>query len=300
MRVTLIHNPEAGEESLSSRQLLQLLRNAGYEPDYQSVKQPGWEAALQRPAQLFVAAGGDGTIRKVALGLQRHAVPIALLPLGTANNIATSLGIAGAPDELIAQWPRWRPRPFRPGLARGPWGEGIFMESAGLGLLSTAFEHPRTPDWKPRLADVWQRWSGLLDKAQPIPIEIDVDGRDCSGSYLLAQAMNTKRAGPALQLAPAATMNDELHLALATANERAELQRYFSALSDHGPAAPPRLRVERGRTLRMSWSAARFTIEDQVWPDVNHPAPTHTVNVLLSTTDAGISFLAPRDGHSQS
>ena len=42
-----------------------------------------------------VAAGGDGTVARVARALAGGPIPLAVLPAGTANNIATSLEIDG-------------------------------------------------------------------------------------------------------------------------------------------------------------------------------------------------------------
>jgi diacylglycerol kinase (ATP) len=50
-------------------------------------------AALQAGYDLVIAGGGDGTIQQVAAGMFHSAVPLAILPLGTMNNIARSLGI---------------------------------------------------------------------------------------------------------------------------------------------------------------------------------------------------------------
>src|SRR3954463_5240521 len=63
MRVTLIHNPGAGEEGQpDAEDLRRLVRAAGHEVWCVSSKEPGWEAALDRPAELIAIAGGDGTV----------------------------------------------------------------------------------------------------------------------------------------------------------------------------------------------------------------------------------------------
>ena len=66
MRVTLIHNPKAGDGRLSRDELLTILRVAGHKAVYQSSKEDEWERALKDPGDLVVAAGGDGTVGKVA------------------------------------------------------------------------------------------------------------------------------------------------------------------------------------------------------------------------------------------
>src|SRR5215217_7669308 len=107
MRATLIHNPQAGDESHERDHLVTLIRGAGYEVVYRSSKED-FGTALKDPGDLVVVAGGDGTVRKVAMHTIDCGVPIALLPMGTANNISKSLGISGTPEELISGWPTAR------------------------------------------------------------------------------------------------------------------------------------------------------------------------------------------------
>jgi diacylglycerol kinase (ATP) len=51
------------------------------------------EAAASGNYDLVIAAGGDGTVEAVARGLQETRVPLGIIPLGTFNKVATSLGI---------------------------------------------------------------------------------------------------------------------------------------------------------------------------------------------------------------
>src|SRR5215510_9263533 len=105
-RVTLIHNPKAGDDNQpTAGQLQALINEAGYKVCYQSVQEDDWEEALHRSADIIAVAGGDGTVTKVAKRLIGENMPIAVLPMGTANNISRSLGIAGQPvTRLIPSW----------------------------------------------------------------------------------------------------------------------------------------------------------------------------------------------------
>ena len=72
---------------------------------YQSCKEKKWKKVLKKPCDIVAVAGGDGTVGKVARELIEKRIPIAVLPLGTANNIAKSLGIADIPlQDLVASW----------------------------------------------------------------------------------------------------------------------------------------------------------------------------------------------------
>src|ERR1700741_2173711 len=56
--------------------------------------------ALDTKPDLVVVAGGDGTIRPIASELVGTNIPLAIIPVGTFNNLALSLG--GAADPLAA------------------------------------------------------------------------------------------------------------------------------------------------------------------------------------------------------
>jgi len=124
MHVTLIHNPGAGDEQQpTAGQIEALMKEAGHKVRYQSTKENGWQKALKKSADLVAVAGGDGTVGKVARRLIGSGVPIAVLPLGTANNISKTLGIADLPiTQLIPGWESARRLKFDAGIATGPWG----------------------------------------------------------------------------------------------------------------------------------------------------------------------------------
>ncbi|MBO6937866.1 MAG: hypothetical protein JJ863_23055 [Deltaproteobacteria bacterium] len=60
-------------------------------------------AALEAGAEMLVAAGGDGTVSAVAgvLAAAESEVPMAILPFGTANDFARTIGVL-AMDEALA------------------------------------------------------------------------------------------------------------------------------------------------------------------------------------------------------
>jgi diacylglycerol kinase family enzyme len=97
MDATLIYNPNAGRLDLvTPRQLEAGLGEAGYAVEYTPTKEVAdLDAALADPGEVVVAAGGDGTVRAAALRLIDREMSLAIVPMGTANNIARTLGIQG-------------------------------------------------------------------------------------------------------------------------------------------------------------------------------------------------------------
>src|SRR5688572_3602256 len=105
MRVCLFWNQTAGGGA-SLDEIKTAIRRAGHHV----------ESVVSRPDELsndhlrgidcVVAAGGDGTVARAGRVLAGGEVPMAILPLGTANNIATSLDVNGLADEVSARWSR--------------------------------------------------------------------------------------------------------------------------------------------------------------------------------------------------
>ena len=84
---------------------------------------------------LVVVASDDGMVGYVFTHLSDRSVPIGVLPLGAANNIARSLGIAGTPQELAEQWRMNNVRPFNLIAVDGRKDEYLCAEGFGVGLI---------------------------------------------------------------------------------------------------------------------------------------------------------------------
>jgi diacylglycerol kinase family enzyme len=272
MRATLLHNKRAGTrpDAHPKKELLKLLRGAGYKVDYQSTRKPGMRQALQDPGDLIVIAGGDGAVGNVLRCLERRDVPVLLLPLGTANNIATSLGVTGTPAAIVNGLQRAVPRRLDMGVARSAGGDRQFVESAGLGLFAeflklAAAEDSGSPANHLELG--MQLFHQLASRARSRRCRINVDGNALSGRYLLAMAFNTGRVGPGLALAPKAEPGDgKLDLLLIGESQRGTLRQYLSELR-RGAAPEFPFPLTRARRIRMSWAVGAGHLDDRVWPN---------------------------------
>lgn len=133
MRATLIYNANAAAtETLAAASIVRTLATIGVSAKVPAINgERDLKDALRDPGDLVIAAGGDGTVRATALALYhlRRKVPLALLPLGTANNVARTLGLTAPPQTLLMGLAKPRPRPFDLGVARGPWGTVYFLEA---------------------------------------------------------------------------------------------------------------------------------------------------------------------------
>lgn len=252
MHVVLLHNEKAGDEDWSRKDLLKHVRAAGFRVEYHDMKE-----ALRRPraldkADFVIAAGGDGTIRKVALALLGRGPALAPLPLGTANNIARSLGLTQKPAKIVAGWRKPRRRRFDIGIARGPWGERRFIEGLGLGLISRTMAVLKAIDdvsvhaWK-RARHKLHRdacvAAALAHELPALPAELAIDSRDRSDEFLLLEILNIRRAGPAIELAARAGHADgQLEVVTVTANQR---RRLMDALKQRLAGKPPRALTTR-------------------------------------------------------
>ena len=272
MRVTLVHNPGAGDESHSAERILKRLTDAGHYATLGSTGKRGISKALEDPGDLVVAAGGDGTIKKVALALAGRGIPLAILPIGTANNIAKSLGIIGSVDELIAGWRSGNRRRLAVGTVATSYGIMRFVESVGVGAFTelvtrggqevdenTASLTGHTID---RALLLLQR---IVEERVPSSRRVEIDGVDLSGEYLLVEAMNTRLVGPNVPLAPGADYgDDQLDVVTVTQAERRVLTEYLEARLAGG-ADPPVLTVRRGKRVTMRASPHELHVDDEPW-----------------------------------
>jgi diacylglycerol kinase (ATP) len=106
MKVLLVINPKAGgtDHEQTILALRKLFESHGLEAHYYLTTGERDERKIKGEIDKFkpdrvVAAGGDGTIQLVAKILLPYALPFGILPLGSANGLATALEIPKDPVE---------------------------------------------------------------------------------------------------------------------------------------------------------------------------------------------------------
>lgn len=211
-RVGVIYNPVAG--FLQRRRLnrfLKLLRERGHDIVLRKTGNPGDATRLARelaadresPIDVIVAAGGDGTINEVANGLIGALVPMAIVPLGTANVLAWELGhglsISGA-ARLVEDGTAVS---IRPAIANGR--SFMLMASAGLDARTVAGVDKRL---KRLVGKTAYGIAALRQIAAPPgpPCRLTVDGRR-EEAALVVVTKASHYAGPFI-IAPGTKLSD--------------------------------------------------------------------------------------------
>jgi diacylglycerol kinase family enzyme len=300
MRVMLVHNPGAGGDKRPDRKaLLAMIRSAGHTVRYCSSHDRRLAAALKRPVDLVAIAGGDGTVAKVVKLAHGRGVALAVLPTGTANNIATTLGLTNVPLEREpSRWTTAQRIRIDIGRAAGPWGRARFVEAFGLGVLPLVIRKAKAAAASASRGAAGDAVSSAVSAVRsalrnctPVPVQATLDGRDISGRYLLLEAMNMSFVGPNLNLAARADPGDgRLDIVLVTERERELLDQYLAA-EERGDSGAPALPARRGRNLQIEWSGFAVHIDDRPWPTRRRRSRESAIEISLYGED--VEFLVP-------
>jgi len=281
--------------------MVALLR-AGHQATYQSTKEGSFKRALKKPADLVLAAGGDGTVAEVASALIDSGIPMSVLPLGTANNLARALGFVASSEEIIRSLERGKRRTFDVGLAHGPWGERYFFEATGGGLLADYVRAAKKEREKKRtveelskeqeMARHGRRLREMLRDYSAQQWEIEIDGKDISGRYILWEAMNIRSVGPALHLASdAATEDGRLDFVCARQTDCALLRKHLDARVAGKKSKSP-LPTRRFRQLRVVYNESALHFDDELWPDKKQTGKLHN-EIRITVRQSALIILQP-------
>ncbi len=237
MRISLFHNQGAGD-STSPSWIRELIETSGHQIVRAFDREAAFAELIDERTELVVAAGGDGTVAAAARLLTGKTIPLAVLPLGTANNIANALHADASCEQLVACWDTASRRRLDVGVARGQWGERRFVEGVGFGLVPAAITSvhtkPFTADDVPsKLARARIRYCQVLAALEPRRSTLTIDGDTVTGDFLLAEILNISSVGPNLVFAPQADPSDgSFSVVTATEEHREELNAYLKSLID--------------------------------------------------------------------
>lgn len=84
----------------------------------------------ERDHDMVIVGGGDGSLNAAAKGLVETGLPLAILPLGTANDFARTVGIPADPLEAARQLVAYKPRRIDLGEVNGH----LYFNVASIGF----------------------------------------------------------------------------------------------------------------------------------------------------------------------
>ncbi|SMB89360.1 diacylglycerol/lipid kinase family protein [Deinococcus hopiensis] len=296
---TLIFNGRAGgSERFSPDMLVEGLHALGYHPVYRATDdEADIEAALQDVSGAVFVAGGDGTIRATALHLAgRSGVCLGLIPMGTANNIARTLGITGDPLEVIAAYAGGKTAPLDLGRVTAPWGEDLFLEACGCGAFADVLAEYDPEEGKSPLRAAGALVSTLRDLAPPA-LALTIDGQaQPLRHHAVLEVMNTHATGPRLRLAPNASPCDgQLNLVRVDAEERDGILAYLSALARGEFDALPSVQNDTVTRAGIPYVGQAFHVDGEVRP----PQPGVSGKVQIEVWAGALRVLLPAQGQQE-
>jgi len=250
MKVALFHNPGAGERAFDGNRLIRHFAEAGHDVMYVPTNQKGWESAFRRSIDRAVIAGGDGTVSRLAPWLAARNIPFCILPLGTANNCAKTLGQTHSVEVVVANLDSATIKKVDLGVVTTPLGQEVFIESVGIGLLAQLMGEMREREKKKnsranltpaeRLSGAIKYLRSLAKKYPESMCELVLDDKVFKGDFLLIEVANMGLIGPNLNLIPQVDPGDgAFEVVWVGTDQRREWREYLSQLQAGVTLAPP-------------------------------------------------------------
>jgi diacylglycerol kinase (ATP) len=194
-RFLLIHNAIAGVEGRSlADDVVVALEKSGATVTRAAPGETEMRCLAATASDHFdavIAAGGDGTVRALAAALGSQPIPIAFVPMGTGNVLASEVALPRKASEL-AQLIRSGPSVRIEGARVN--GEPFFLMT-GVGFDGAAVSALSTP-LKRRVGKAAYTLPGLKAFSEPLPVlDIEIDGISHRASWIVV-ANGHRYGGP--------------------------------------------------------------------------------------------------------
>jgi diacylglycerol kinase (ATP) len=216
-----------------------------------------------------IALGGDDTIEAIIRAVAGTKVRLGIIPAGTANNLAKSLGIPEEPDAACVLIASGRYRELDVGQVKVDKGKKgkklIFFELVTVGIGAAVYPDALAAD-KGRLSSIKDAViTALTHEAQP-EISLTLDGESkVTVKSMLMIASNVPLIGPNMLVEPAASTQDGLlDISLYPEFSKAELLGYFGKLVNEGHADDAGIQRYRARKVKVKTSPKLEVMADGV------------------------------------
>lgn len=243
LKTTLIINPFSGTRDCEKTEQLarQLLDTERFELTIEKTTHPGHAAQIARDlslkkCEIVMVAGGDGTVNEVGAALVNSNTALAILPCGSGNGVARSLGIPANLKRAIRHYNETAN--FRT-IDTATFDHHCFIGLSGIGfdaLVSHEFHHLKNRG----LQGYVKAFSRKIMQFKPREFKIETPEQMIVEKGFLAVFANSDQFGNNARISPLSKMDDGLlNLILIKSMPKvfvpAEIIRLFSGVIHKSP-----------------------------------------------------------------
>ncbi|MDB4991624.1 MAG: lipid kinase [Myxococcaceae bacterium] len=209
---TLIHSPSGGSASDEDLERARALLSTSFELEVVRVSESASppelaRAALASGSRLLIASGGDGTVSGVGGALVGHpGAMLGILPRGTANSIATHLGVPRDIDAACAVILAGHTRIID--TARVNDSPMLLMATLGVHAEAVTLVDPERKKMFGALAYVLEELDRILD-AELFEVTVESNGERASCMANAVTVANIARVATVLAQGPAIIEPDD-------------------------------------------------------------------------------------------
>ena len=274
VRVKLIANPGAGKASNAADNLklvIGYLEKNGLKVDVAFAK-PKEEAtpiarrAIKDGYKTVIAMGGDGTIEAVMRGLIGSKGRLGIIPAGTENNIAKSLGIPKDLEEACALIASDHTLKLDMGQVTTRKGKKfIFFEMATIGLSAAVYPDANKAA-SGKLSSIKATAMTFIHQETRPRVFLTLDDESkIEVETMLVMVSNTPVFGKNFLVAPGASLQDGLlDISVYPDFSKVELIRYYAAVMDGGYSGDGKVQNYQARKIKVEASPKLEVMADGV------------------------------------
>ena len=274
VRVKLIANPGAGKASNAADNLklvIGYLEKNGFKVDVAFAKPKEEATPIARKAikdgyKTVIAMGGDGTIEAVMRGMMGSKVRLGIVPAGTENNIAKSLGIPKDLEEACALIASDNMLKLDLGQVTTRKGKKfVFFEMATIGLSAAVYPDANKAATG-KLSSIKATAMTFIHQETRPRIFLTLDNESkIEVETMLVMVSNTPVFGKNFLVAPSASLQDGLlDISVYPDFGKVELIRYYAAVMDGGYSGDGKVQNYQARKIKVKSSPKLDVMADGV------------------------------------